>query len=277
MTKYEEKCEKLRAIIDHYTKDNIVLAFSGGVDSTLLLRLASDSAKKNHSEVHAVTLHTMLHPVREASEARQLAESMGVHFHIIEIDELNSAGIIDNPVDRCYRCKSTLFTRLKELAAELGILQVIEGTNEDDLHVYRPGIKALGELGILSPLAEAQMSKADVRQLSAELGLSVSDKPSTPCLATRFPYGAHLSYDKLRLVEQAETYIRDMGIHNVRVRVHEDIARIEVDTDAMTTLLEHRDEIVTYLKELGYDYVTVDLEGFRSGSMDIHVRVRCDE
>lgn len=271
MAEYREKCEKLSAIMDDYTRENVVLAFSGGVDSTLLLRLAADSAKKNGTEVHAVTLHTMLHPVREASEARRLAESMGVHFHIIEIDELNSAGIIDNPVDRCYRCKSTLFAKLKELAEELGIRQVMEGTNEDDLHVYRPGIKALGELGILSPLAEAQMSKADVRSLSAEFGLSVSDKPSTPCLATRFPYGAHLSYDELRLVEQAETYIRDLGIRNVRVRVHEDIARIEVDADAMLMVLEHRADVTDYLKKLGYDYITIDLEGFRSGSMDLHV------
>lgn len=145
---------------------------------------------------------------------------------------------------------------------------IMDGTNEDDLHVYRPGLRALKELGIISPLAEEKVTKAEVRELAEEYGLSVASKPAMPCLATRFPYGTDLTYEKLEKVEKGEAFIRKLGLYNLRLRVHGGIARVEVDEQEIAKILQHREEIVRYLRQLGYSYITLDLEGFRSGSMD---------
>ena len=150
----------------------------------------------------------------------------------------------------------------------LGIKTIMDGTNEDDLHVYRPGIRALRELSIISPLAETEMTKEEIRRMAEEYGLSVATKPSTPCLATRFPYGTQLTYEKMRQVENGEEILKSFGFYNVRLRVHDDIARIETDKEDFEQLLKHKEEIVKELKKIGYDYITLDLEGFRSGSMD---------
>ena len=190
---------------------------------------------------------------------------------MIEVDELLEAGIITNPPDRCYRCKRYLYGRLVELAAERGIKRIIEGTNADDLKMYRPGIHAVRELGIISPLAGADMRKEEVRRLAAEYGILSAEKPAAPCLATRFPYGTRLRHEDMRRVELAEEYLRGLGWYNVRVRVHGETARIEVDESDIEKALSCRKEIVKYLKELGYGYIALDLEGFRSGSMDIHI------
>lgn len=268
---YEEKKEKLQEQMRAYAEGDVLVAFSGGVDSSLILKLAVQAASETGHKVYGIMMHTMLHPTGEVEDARATAEQIGAEFRVLEIDELTGADILDNPVDRCYRCKKYLFRNLIEEGEKLGVSVMMEGTNEDDLHVYRPGLRAIRELGIRSPLADAGMTKAEVRRLAGELGISVSNKPSTPCLATRFPYGTRISYDAMRKVDEGEACIRELGFYNVRLRIHQDIARIEVDADEMPKLLEHRDQIIQKLKNLGYDYITVDLEGFRSGSMDIHV------
>ena len=269
---FREKSKKLLTLIDNYTDKDILIAFSGGVDSSLLLKLACESAHKNNKKVYAVTVHTQLHPMNDIVIAKEVAKEAGAIHLVIQIDELEDAGIKDNPVDRCYLCKKYLFSKLKEVATNLNIDTILEGTNEDDLHVYRPGIKALDELGIKSPLAKANMTKADVRRLAHEYNISVAQRPSTPCLATRFPYGTNLSYENMKKVEQAEEYLRSMGFYNVRVRVHDDIARIEVDEIYMDKLIFERKNIINYMKNLGYTYITLDLEGFRSGSMDYKIK-----
>ena len=269
---YEEKKQKLQKQMLVYAQGDMLVAFSGGVDSSLILKLAVQAATKTGHKVYGIMVHTMLHPMGEVEDARVTAEQIGAEFRVLEIDELKGADILDNPVDRCYRCKKYLFHNLIEEGEKLGVSVMMEGTNEDDLHVYRPGLRAIRELGIHSPLAEAGMTKAEVRRLAGELGVSVSNKPSMPCLATRFPYGTRISYEAMRKVDEGEAFIRSLGFYNVRLRIHNDVARIEVDVNEMPHLLEHCEQIVAKLKNLGYDYITVDLEGFRSGSMDLHVK-----
>lgn len=268
MNNIDKRFEVLKKIIASYVKENVMVAFSGGVDSSLILKLSCEAAKESGHKVFAVMLKTMLHPAKEVDQARTVAKEVGADFFVLQMDELNKAGILKNPVDRCYLCKKYLFGELKKEAEKLGARIILEGTNEDDLHVYRPGIRAIKELGIISPLAEAKMTKQDVRALAEEYGISVSKKASTPCLATRFPYGTFLSYEKMHKVEQGEGFLKSLGMYNVRLRVHEDVARIEVDAADMDKVIINRLEIAAYLKTLGYRYITLDVEGFRSGSMD---------
>ena len=214
----------------------------------------------------------MLHPAGEDERARKIADEIGAVFKVLKIDELQEADIEYNPEDRCYRCKKYLFQSILKESQKLFAGVVMEGTNEDDLKAYRPGIRAVKELGIISPLAEAGLTKEEVRRLAAEYGLSVSDKPAAPCLATRFPYGTRLSKEALQRVEQGEAMLKEQGFYNVRLRVHERIARIEVDSKDLQAAVDQRKAIVNGLKKLGYTYVTLDLEGFRSGSMDVDMR-----
>lgn len=267
--KYSEKITKLKNEISACVLEDVVVAFSGGVDSSLLLKMVCEEAKKCGSKVYGILLHTMLHLSRDVEESRKIAEEVGGEFLTIELDELEQAGIVDNPKDRCYLCKKYMFRALKEKAEELGVKNIFEGTNADDLQEYRPGIRAVRELDIRSPLAVAGFTKEDVRRLAEEYGISVSRKPSTPCLATRFPYGSRLTYEDMRTVERGEAFLRELGFYNVRLRVHDKLVRIEVDTKDMGLAEAKKEEIVTYLKSLGYMYVTLDLEGFRSGSMDV--------
>lgn len=271
MQDYQRKKELLLQEMKQYTREDAMVAFSGGVDSSLLLKIACDLAKESRVNIYAVTMQTKLHPSGELEDTKKICKEIGAVHVIITVDELQEAGILNNPADRCYLCKKHLFTKMLEKAKTLGINTVMEGTNEDDLHVYRPGIRALKELGIISPLAGAGLTKEDVRRLAKEYGLSVASKPSTPCLATRFPYGTALSYEDMAQVEKGEAYLKNLGFYNVRLRVHGQIVRIETDKAAFPLLMQHNEEITAYLKSLGYDYVTLDLEGFRSGSMDIHL------
>ena len=268
---YVEKRKHLIRKMAQYVGQDVMVAFSGGVDSSLLLKLAHEAAQKTGKEVYAVTMQTRLHPVREIEEAKRVCEEIGAVHIVIAVDELEEAGIMNNPVERCYLCKKHLFLKMKERASDLGINVILEGTNEDDLHVYRPGIKALKELQIISPLAEAGLTKAEVRKMACEYGISVSSKPATPCLATRFPYGTELTYEKMARVEKGEVFIKEIGLHNVRVRVHDKLARIEIDESTFGEFLTHKKEITDYLKSLGFIYITLDLEGFRSGSMDVGI------
>lgn len=273
MKDYNEKQLQLMEIMDQYTNNDIIIAFSGGVDSSLLLKIACEKAKEKGSNVYAVTIHTKLHPMNDLDNARKVAIESGAIHEVLHVDELSEAGIGNNPEDRCYLCKKCLFQKLLDMAKEKNIDHVLEGTNEDDLHVYRPGLKALKELGVKSPLAQVQITKAEVRKMAENYGLSVANRPSAPCLATRFPYGTELSYDVMRQIEKAEDYIRSFGFYNVRVRVHQDIARIEVDDRDLEKLLQERANIISFMKNIGFCYITIDLEGFRSGSMDINVKI----
>lgn len=271
MGQYEEKCEILFRILDKLTKENTAVAFSGGVDSSLLLKLLCIKAKSRGTLVYAIAAHTELHPSGDLEIAKRVAEESGAAFMVLKLQELKEADIVNNPVDRCYRCKKLLFKEIKRKAEELGAKILIEGTNLDDTKVYRPGLKAIEELGIKSPLKDAGFTKKEIRKLAATYDISVADRPSTPCLATRFPYGAVLSLEKMKKVEQGEAFLRELGLYNVRLRVHGETARIEVDEKDMPKLLESRKEVVEFLKGLGYWYITLDMEGFRSGSMDIGI------
>lgn len=271
MGQYEEKCEILFRILDKLTKENTAVAFSGGVDSSLLLKLLCIKAKSRGTLVYAIAAHTELHPSGDLEIAKRVAEESGAAFTVLKLQELKEADIVNNPVDRCYRCKKLLFKEIKRKAEELGAKILIEGTNLDDTKVYRPGLKAIEELGIKSPLKDAGFTKKEIRKLAATYDISVADRPSTPCLATRFPYGAVLSLEKMKKVEQGEAFLRELGLYNVRLRVHGETARIEVDEKDMPKLLESRKEVVEFLKGLGYWYITLDMEGFRSGSMDIGI------
>lgn len=260
-----------QALEAHIT-EGLALAFSGGVDSSLLLRIACDVGAKHHKPVLAVTFETKLHPHGDLTEAKQLAERFGAVHKTIEVDEFADPEIMNNPVDRCYRCKTLLFKTFLSYANKEGYHYLMDGTNHDDLTAYRPGRQALSELGIHSPLMENQFTKAMIRSLSAELGIPTSDKPSAPCLATRLPYGARLDFELLARLDQGEKFMKEFGFYNVRLRLHGDILRIEIDKKDFGKLMEHQEEILRTLKELGFHYITLDLEGFRSGSMDIHIQ-----
>ncbi len=265
---YEEKKKLLLQIMEAYCKKDIVVAFSGGVDSSLLLKLACEAAKKSGTTVYAITVQSELQPQKDLEIAIKVAEEMGAKHIVLSIYELHEAQIQNNPKERCYFCKKYLFEKLKQFALQKEAGQVIEGTNEDDLHVYRPGIRAIQELGILSPLVIAHMTKQDVRRLANEYSISVADRPSAPCLATRFPYGTKLTLEALQTVEKAESFLHKLGFWNVRIRVYKEIVRIEVEKEQILQLVEYREKIIAYLKTLGYHYITLDLEGFRSGSID---------
>lgn len=271
MESYNEKCKTLLEKIDEYTNQDIIIAFSGGVDSSLLLKLACDSAKIKEHKVYAVTIQSELHPIKDIKIAENVAKEIGAIHYIIKANELEEAGIINNPKERCYLCKKYLFKKLKEFSLNLKLNIIIEGTNQDDLYMYRPGLKAIKELEIISPLANSKMTKEDVRAFAKQKGISVAERPSTPCLATRFPYNTILSYEQMKNVDKGENYIKTIGIRNVRMRVYNDLVRIEVDKEEISKLINHKEEIVSYIRNLGYNFVTVDLNGFHSGSMDCEI------
>lgn len=263
--------EMLQARMRELVSEDICLAFSGGVDSSLLLKVAADAAAETGKKVYAVTFDSRLHPSCDLRIARQVAGELGGIHQVMEVDELEQEEIRMNPVNRCYLCKRHLFMTLKKLAGEKGIRRILDGTNEDDMHVYRPGIRALKELGIISPLAELHITKEAVKGMASEYGISVASRPSTPCMATRLPYNTRIDYDVLDRIAQGEAYLRDALPGNVRLRLHGGIARLEVDNEAFARLLDRRADVVRRLKGLGFTYVTLDLEGFRSGSMDVGI------
>lgn len=264
-----QKLLKLQQLFEEYAKEDICLAFSGGVDSSLLLMLACDAAGKTGSKVYAVTFNTRLHPPCDLEIASRVAAELHAIHEVISVDELEQEEIRNNPVNRCYLCKKKLFTELKQFAAERGILRVLDGTNEDDLHVYRPGIQALRELEILSPLAEVHVTKSEVKEFAAYCHLSVATRPSTPCMATRLPYNTRIDYDILEQIGKGEEYLRELIGGNVRLRLHGKVARIEADKASFGLIFREYEAVVRELKQLGFLYITLDLEGFRSGSMDV--------
>ncbi len=256
--------QELRDYIDANTKKGVCLAFSGGVDSAVLLKLVCDTG----NPVHAVTFATQLHPQTEISAAKVLAAQLGAVHTVIEVDEFSDPSILQNPPDRCYRCKRLLFRRLKAYAKEHDLQVLMDGTNADDLKEYRPGLKALKELRVMSPLADLSVDKQTIRSFAKQLGLSVASKPSAPCLATRLPYGDTIHRGQLERIAKGEAYLKGMGFPIVRLRLHGDIARLEVPLAQMPELLKKSPVLIDYLHTLGFCYITMDLEGFRSGSMD---------
>lgn len=247
--------------------ESVLIAFSGGVDSTFLLKVAYDVLQ---DKVIAVTATSSTYPKRELNEAKKYAKSIGVRHIIIESEELDIKGYSQNPVNRCYYCKKELYSKLKKVADENGIKYILDGSNFDDIGDYRPGMKAARELGVISPLKEAELTKEEIRTYSKEMGLPTWDKPSFACLSSRFPYGNEINSKKLKMVEDAEQFLLDLGFKQVRVRHHGEIARIEVAPDERIKFfdLDVMNKVGNKLKDIGYTYVTLDILGYKTGSMN---------
>lgn len=245
---------------------SVVLGYSGGVDSTLLLRKALDVL--GPGRVLAVTAASATYDPDEVDEAVELAEGLGARHERLGSTELEVEGFIRNPPERCYYCKTDLYGDLRELAVRRGFQTVIDGSHAEDALDYRPGLRALDEQGIVSPLKEAGFNKEDIRELSRRLGLPTADKPANACLASRFPYGEAITAAGLERVGRAERVLREAGFPIVRVRHHGDVARIEVPAEDRDRLLAAAESFVPELKRLGYVWVSCDLEGYRSGSMN---------
>lgn len=267
----EKKEIQLQKLLNNLCKEDIGIAFSGGVDSSLLLVMAWEQAKITKKKIYAFTMDTVLHPRGDLEAARKVIQRTGAIHVILKVDELTVPEIRENPVDRCYLCKRELYSRMVSYARQNGISTILEGSNEDDMHVYRPGIRAVKELGILSPLAECSITKEEVRFLAKKYKIQVAERPSSPCLATRLPYGQSIDLELLRRIDEAETMLRSNGYKNVRVRVHGNIMRLEIDTGDLKRVIEERETLISQLKKYGFGYLTLDLEGFRSGSMDIEI------
>ena len=240
-----------------------VVAFSGGVDSTFLLK----AVKMSGIEALAVTSVSPSHPEWDVKTARDMTSEIGIAHRLIETHELENSGYSENSRQRCYYCKSELFAALSEIAQKEGFHHVIDGSTADDLNDYRPGMKAASRYGIKSPLLEAGLGKKEIRNFSRQLGLDTWDRPSSPCLASRVPYGTPITIEGLRKIAQSEIALRRLGLREFRVRDHGDVARVEVSGPDFETALTAKKEIVAALRE-HFRFVCLDLEGFRSGSMN---------
>lgn len=247
--------------------EKIAIAFSGGVDSTFLLKVAHDLLGDN---VVAVTACSSTYPDREFKEASVFAKNTGVKHIVIFSEELEIEGFSDNPPDRCYYCKYELFTKIRKVADEHGLTCIADGSNMDDLNDYRPGMKAIQELKVISPLMEARLKKEEIRHLSRVFGLPTWNKPAFACLSSRFPYGQKISREKLRMIDQAEQYLLDLGFKQLRVRHHGDIARIEVAPSERSRFYDGQllDQVYEAFKQIGFIYTALDLKGYRTGSMN---------
>ncbi len=261
---------KIEALSTHLKElENVAVAFSGGSDSSLLLAMSLRAL--GAERVLAITADSPTLPRQELEEARTLAAELGAQFATVATAELADDHFANNPPDRCYYCKRELFERMRALAGQRGFRHLAYGATATDLGDYRPGMRAAREAGAVAPLLEAGFSKADVRELSRRLGLRTWDKPAMACLSSRFPYGTRITPEKLTRVEQAEAFLRyELGFREVRVRDHSEIARLEVAPAEFARLLEAtlREQVLAWLKDLGYAYVALDLAGFRSGSMN---------
>jgi pyridinium-3,5-biscarboxylic acid mononucleotide sulfurtransferase len=251
---------------------SVAVAFSGGVDSTVLLKLALEELGAGH--VLAITASGDVHTQEEKAAAREAAARLGARHVILTTNELAIPGFADNPPDRCFLCRGSMYKEMLALARSEGMAVLVDGANLDDTADYRPGMKAAASLGVKSPLAEAGIGKEEVRSIARRLGLPNWDLPSSPCLSSRFPYGETITASKLQMVAAAERGLRALGLKQVRVRHHGQLARVEVSSDDIARAAGEtvRHTIVSLLRDLGYIYVTLDLEGFRSGSLNESLR-----
>ncbi len=261
----DEKKETLLALLGRY--ERVAVAFSAGVDSTFLLKAAHDALG---DRVLAVTGRTVSSPKRELREAQAFCEAENIRHIVIDVDQMTIPGFRDNPPDRCYICKKALFSAFMEVTHSAGFPVLAEGTNADDTHDYRPGLRALDELDVRSPLRDAGLGKQDIRALSREMGLPTWAKPSFACLATRIPYGEAITPQKLTIIDEAEQFLQNNGFMQARVRMHGKIARVEIEPERFPHITEPqlRMQILRHFTELGFDYVTLDLNGYETGSMN---------
>jgi uncharacterized protein len=261
--------QKKLKTLEHILHDmqGVVVAFSGGVDSTFLLNVAHTVLGEN---AYAVTAQSPTFPAHELKQAKEYARSLGVNYRIIKTDELSSDKFINNPPERCYYCKKELFSTLLKMARSQDIPWVADGSNKDDAKDYRPGMRAVKELGIRQPLFEAGLYKDEIRALSKKLKLPTWDKPAYACLSSRLPYGESITLDKLQQIERAEKFLQGLGFSQVRVRHYQNMARIEVLPEEIGRFLKQdlRTKVAAKLQKLGYQYVTLDLQGYRTGSMN---------
>jgi uncharacterized protein len=258
--------------------ESVAIGYSGGVDSTLLLKVAVDVLGEN---AVAMIGRSETYPTREFEEAVKIAESIGARYVVVNTEETDIIKFKENPVNRCYFCKTELFGKLEEIARREGLKWIADGTITDDVGDFRPGMKAKAENNVRSPLLEAGFSKAEVRELSQHLGLPTWDKPAFACLSSRFPYGMSITKENLTKIDNAETFLRDEGFRFFRVRFHDErTARIEVGKEEIHRLLDDdlRERLVAHLKQLGFTYVTLDLQGYRTGAMNevVPVEVRAE-
>ena len=262
-TTVREKYDALQRLLA--SLGSVVVAYSAGVDSTLVLRVAHDVLG---DRVVAATGLSDTYPEEEMAEARALAAEIGVRHVMVRTEELTDPRYAMNSHQRCFFCKSELYGRLCEVAAEHGMAHIVDGTNADDLGDHRPGLRAARELGVRSPLQEVGFTKAEIRELSSELALRTWDKPAFACLSSRFPYGTPITLEALRQVADGERAVRRLGFRGFRVRHHDAVARLEVDVADFPEVIEHHEEIVTALQAVGYRFVALDLQGYRRGSLN---------
>lgn len=265
----QEKLSRLKEIL--LDMESAVVAFSGGVDSTFLLKVAHEVLGDNCLAVIGAS-ETM--PTADYNNALQQVKKFGANYLVIQTEEMTKEEFVKNPQNRCFHCKNELFSKLLTVAQEKKLDWVLDGSNADDLKDYRPGLQAARALGVRSPLQEANLSKEEIRHFSKEMGLSTWDKPASPCLSSRFPYGEEITREKLERVEKAETFLRELGFRDLRVRYHQDMARLEIPKEDFSKLMgQNTDLIVNGIKDLGFTYVTLDLEGFRSGSLNTGIQI----
>ena len=268
----DEKLHRLRSLLGEV--ESALVAFSGGVDSTFLLRVAHEVLG---DRCVALTTASATTPADDLAEARAIATALGVAHVVIDTDELAIAGYAENPVNRCWFCKDNLFVLCAAEATARGLATVLDGANLDDLGDHRPGLSAAAEHDVRHPLVEAGLTKADVRAASRALGLPTWDRPASPCLSSRFPYGTRITVERLQQVAAAERWLREHGMRELRVRFHEALARVEVPPADMPAVLALRSELVEAFRRLGFTWVALDLQGFRSGSLNETLAPRMHE